>query len=131
MMKIKLLIWFFFCRLLRKDGKVEDLGDFTDFYMQPDPRMNPDECSELQKLQDEVCLLMLPATEIPFLLADFGKENLIIAVVKYCYYYVVNLCHNSFDFSIKYFWKTIIINNCKYFFIRCLFYIIILVVNLS
>ncbi len=41
-------------RFLRADGKVEDLGDFSDFYIQPDMEMDPRQRHELQKMQDEV-----------------------------------------------------------------------------
>ena len=41
-------------RLLRVDGKVEDLGDFSDFYLLPDRNLGEDERRHLQQMQDEV-----------------------------------------------------------------------------
>ena len=45
-------------RVLRTDGRVEDVGDFTDFYVQPDKNLRATEKKSLQELQDEVrCLI--------------------------------------------------------------------------
>ena len=40
--------------MLRPDGKVEDLGDFSDFYIPPDNNMNEREAKHLREMQDEV-----------------------------------------------------------------------------
>ena len=44
--------------MLRPDGKLEDLGDFSDFYIQPSSQMDKGEKRELQELQDEVDTLL-------------------------------------------------------------------------
>ena len=44
-------------RVLRPDGRVEDVGDFSDFYVQPESDMRATEKKSLQELQDEVCSL--------------------------------------------------------------------------
>ena len=41
-------------RVLRTDGRVEDVGDFTDFYVQPANNLRATEKKSLQELQDEV-----------------------------------------------------------------------------
>ena len=41
------------CRV-REDGKLEDLGDFSDFYIKPNTNMPKEEKKELQEIQDEV-----------------------------------------------------------------------------
>ena len=41
-------------RMLRPDGKVEDLGDFSDFYIPPDNNMDVNEAKHLREMQDEV-----------------------------------------------------------------------------
>ena len=46
----------YICRRLRPDGKVEDLGDFSDFYIPPDTNMGEAEAKHLREMQDEVRL---------------------------------------------------------------------------
>ncbi len=41
-------------RVMRPDGKLEDLGDFTDFYIPPDRSMGDTEAKHLREMQDEV-----------------------------------------------------------------------------
>ena len=41
-------------RVLRNNGKFEDVGDFNDFYIQPSRDMKSSARKELQELQDQV-----------------------------------------------------------------------------
>ena len=50
--------------MLRHDGKVEDAGDFSDFYIKPAGNMPPRERKELQQLQDEVQLKVKIRSEV-------------------------------------------------------------------
>ena len=47
-------------RVLRPDGRVEDVGDFSDFYVQPETDMRATEKKSLQELQDEVTVHQPP-----------------------------------------------------------------------
>jgi len=40
---------------VRSDGKVEDHGDFSDFYIPPAQHMTDEQRRQFQQLQDEVC----------------------------------------------------------------------------
>lgn len=67
-------IWYtcflsYFSRL-REDGKTEDTGDFSDFYIPPAPGMNEDESKQLQELQDEVHMLCLA-----IMIVNLKKKN--------------------------------------------------------
>ena len=53
MTTFKTLIPLFFSAL-REDGRVEDVGDFSDFYIPPDDSMPGEQKKELQEAQDEV-----------------------------------------------------------------------------
>lgn len=50
-------------RVLRPDGKVEDVGDFSDFYVQPETNMKATEKKSLQELQDEELARLLQDQE--------------------------------------------------------------------
>ncbi|ELU15729.1 hypothetical protein CAPTEDRAFT_223919 [Capitella teleta] len=50
------------CRL-REDGKLEDQGDFSDFYIQPNTEMPVGEKKELQEIQDEELARLLQDQE--------------------------------------------------------------------
>ena len=49
--------------MLRSDGRLEDEGDFNDFYIQPTADMLVDEARELQELQDEELARLLQDQE--------------------------------------------------------------------
>ena len=50
-------------RILRADGRLEDEGDFNDFYIQPTDDMDFGEQKELQELQDEELARLLQDQE--------------------------------------------------------------------
>ena len=50
-------------RVLRTDGRLEDEGDFGDFYIQPTDDMDLHEQKELQELQDEELARLLQDQE--------------------------------------------------------------------
>ncbi|CAH1773203.1 unnamed protein product [Owenia fusiformis] len=50
-------------RALRNDGKIEDRGDFSDFYVQPSTEMTEEEQHELQRHQDEELARLLQEQE--------------------------------------------------------------------
>ena len=50
-------------RVLRTDGRLEDAGDFSDFYIQPSEDMDPMEMKELRELQDEELARLLQDQE--------------------------------------------------------------------
>jgi len=50
-------------KLLRADGRVEDLGDFSDFQVPPDMHMDEEQRAALQKLQDEELARLLQDQE--------------------------------------------------------------------
>ncbi|KAI0236927.1 hypothetical protein LSAT2_012573 [Lamellibrachia satsuma] len=50
-------------RVLRTDGRVEDTGDFSDFYIQPETHMRDTEKKSLQELQDEELARLLQDQE--------------------------------------------------------------------
>ena len=50
-------------RVLRTDGRLEDEGDFSDFYIQPTDDMDRFEQRELQELQDEELARLLQDQE--------------------------------------------------------------------
>ena len=49
--------------MLRTDGRLEDEGDFGDFYIQPTDDMDLHEQKELQELQDEELARLLQDQE--------------------------------------------------------------------
>ena len=50
-------------RLLRYDNNVEDLGDFSDFYIKPGDDLSTEQKSELQRIQDEELARLLQEQE--------------------------------------------------------------------